>query len=273
MTDAHDVEIEAPIVEVDSDPSSALRELHRQRQDLHRTEKSLTLRIKAKCRRLCEGDKGEAGVLYDAMFGKGTHPYTMHALIVSAPFIEARNLIAPQRQSVEALMVQQAETLPVASWVEGVRGFGLLGLAMIVGETGLKHCDAKTPAGNGNYPTVSKLWKRLGLAVINGECQQRKSGADALDHGYSPSRRSVMWTIGDAMVKGGAHYRDVYLTRKAYEQDKAHRAGLTVAPAAYIKKRKHPERYMSEGHVHRRAQRYMEKMLIKDLWVAWREYD
>ena len=28
---------------------------------------------------------------------------------------------------------------------------------------------------------------------------------------------------------------------------------------------------MSDGHVHRRAQRYMEKRLLKDLWQAWKE--
>ena len=238
-----------------------LRELHRQRQDLHRSEKSLTLQIKAKCRRLCGGDKTEAEALYKAMFGKGDHEMTAYALALSAPFIQARALIADQRKATEKEMATQAKRLPVAEWVEGVKGFGIGSLAAIVGEAG----DLS------NYPTVSKLWKRMGLAVIGGVRQQRMPGADALEHGYSPSRRSVVWNIGDPLVKCGDHYRKVYLDRKEVEVHKAEAEGLTVVPAAKIPAAS-KDQYRSQGHIHNRAKRYMEKRLLRDLWAAWRRY-
>jgi hypothetical protein len=44
-----------------------------------------------------------------------------------------------------------------------------------------------------------------------------------------------------------------------------------VCPAAKIPA-KNKELYRSDGHVHNRAKRYMEKRLIRDLWRAWRDY-
>jgi len=237
-----------------------LIELHRNRQDMHRAEKALTLRIKAKCRRICEGDKTEADRLYSAMFGKVEHEHGASALVVCQPFIEARALLEKQRKATEKEMVEVAKSLPVVPWVESVRGFGLLGLASIIGEAG----DLS------NYPTVAKLWKRLGLAVIHGERQQRKAGSEALEHGYSPSRRSVVWTIGDSLFRANGEYSDVCRQRKEYEREKAQAEGLTVCPAAKIPA-KEKESYRSDGHVHNRAKRYMEKRLIRDLWQAWRD--
>ena len=41
----------------------------------------------------------------------------------------------------------------------------------------------------------------MGTAVIDGE-RQRRVKADALKHGYSPSRRSVLWNIANGLVGG-----------------------------------------------------------------------
>jgi len=237
-------------------------ELHRQRQDLHRAEKALTLQIKAKCRRLCDGDKADADKLYKAMFGKGEHDKAAEGLSVSAPFIDARGLIEAQRKAQEKAMTEHAKALPVAPWVESVRGFGLLGMASIVGEAGSLD----------NYPSPAKLWKRLGLAVIHGERQQRKPAPECFEHGYSPSRRSVVWTIGDSMFRAGGYYADLCRERKEVEREKADNEGLTVAPAAKIPAARKSE-YRSDGHVHNRAKRWMEKRLVRDLWRAWRDAD
>jgi hypothetical protein len=163
-------------------------------------------------------------------------------------------------------MTRLAEQLPVwRDFGEEIRGFGAGSLAVIVAEAG----DLSS------YATHSKLWKRMGLAVMDGVRQgglTKSAGKDAwIAHGYSPMRRSRMWNIGDALVKGNKDgpYRTAYLARKAYERSRAEAAGLTIAPAAKIPaKRKHE--FMSEGHVHLRAQRYMEKRLLRDLWKAWR---
>ena len=236
-----------------------LRELHRQRQDLHRAEKSLTLQIKAKLRRLTAGDRPEADRIYKSMQNGCDHDLAMQALAVCAPFLTARSVLEQERKATEKQMAKRAKALPVYPWVEGVRGLGALGLAMIVGE-----------AGNlSDYATVSKLWKRLGLAVVNGERQQRKPGAEALLHGYSPSRRAVIYALGESLIQAKGAYADLLRARKEREREKAAEEGLIVAPAAKIPAGKHAQ-YRSDGHVHNRAKRYMEKRLIRDLWVAWR---
>lgn len=240
-----------------------IREIHRQRQDLHRAEKSLTLQIKAKCRRLCRGDKDEADKLYEAMMKGAGDANVLYALITCQPFIEARALIHSQRTETEKAMETAAKKLPdgVLEWVGATKGLGLPGLASIVGE-----------AGNlSNYPTHSKLWKRLGLAVIEGERQQRKKGAASKKHGYSPSRRSVIWTLGNSMFKTGDDYADLYRQRKEVEVAKAEAEGLEVRPSARIPE-KDKDRCRSQGHIHNRAKRYMEKCLIRDLWRVWRNH-
>lgn len=237
-----------------------LRELHRQRQDLHRAEKSLTLQIKAKCRRLAGGDKTEAEKVYKSMMKDCGHELAMFAIATTMPFINSRELLEKERKQVEKQMVKEAKTLPVYPWVKSVKGFGELGFAQIVGEAG----DLS------NYSTVSKLWKRLGLAVINGGRQRMVSGPDALEHGYNPSRRSVVWNIGDSLFRANGPYSDLCRERKEYEREKAAAEGLTVCPAAKIPANK-KDQYRSDGHVHNRAKRYMEKRLIRDLWRAWRD--
>lgn len=160
-------------------------------------------------------------------------------------------------------MEHLAKQLPVAEWAESIKGLGMRSLAAIVGEAG----DLSA------YPKKGHLWKRMGLAVIGGVRQGGLSkGApkqDWIDHGYSRKRRSQMFVIGDVMVKVGEEYRQVYLDRKDYERARAEAAGLTVVPAAKIPKGRMDE-FVSDGHIHRRAQRYMEKRLLRDLWKAWR---
>lgn len=253
-----------------------LVELHRQRQDLHRAEKSLTLQIKAKLRRLCEGDKDEADRVYKSMLNGCSHELATTALVTCSPFVTARSVLEKERKGTEKQMTKAAKALPVHEWVKAAPGFGEMGLASIVGEAG----DLR------NYKTVSRLWKRMGLAVINGGRQRRVTGPDALLHGYSPSRRSVVWQYGDSMLKCKGRYRDVYLERLATEHRKALDEGLipatsTKATADSWAKRGLPEltqvkkiteEHRSAGHMHNRAKRYMEKRLLRDLWAAWRNY-
>jgi hypothetical protein len=232
---------------------ATLRELHRKRQDFHRSEKSLTLQIKAICRRLCAGDKDEADKLYAAMLKGAEDAQAMMAREWTEPFIQARAILEMNRKQVEKDMERVAKTLPVAKWVEGIKGFGIGSLAAVIGEAG----DLS------NYPTHSHLWKRLGLAVIDGGRQRMVPGADALAHGYSPSRRSVVWNIGQCVFKAqsprvdketgevkveAGEYRKLYDARKEYEMG----------------------RVETKGHAHNRAMRYMEKKLMRDLWKAWR---
>lgn len=233
---------------------ASLRELHRQRQDFHRAEKSLTLQAKAICRRLCAGDKDEANKLYAAMEKGADDAQAEMARMLTEPFIQARSILEGNRKRTEKAMEKSAKTLPVAQWVDGIKGFGIASLAAVIGEAG----DLS------NYPTHSHLWKRLGLAVIDGGRQRLMPGADAIIHGYSPGRRSVVWNVGQCVFKAqsqrvdketgevkteAGEYRKLYDARKEYE-----------LPRVDGKK----------AHAHNRATRYMEKKLMRDLWKAWR---
>lgn len=252
-----------------------IRETHRRRQDLHRAEKSLTLQIKAICRRLCAGTlalqwksgeiteaeyrkrtKADADKLYDAIVKEKPHPLFLAATLNTASFFEARAIFEKRRAQTEKELERLAKSLPVATWVASIKGLGLGSLAAIIGEAG----DLSL------YATHSKLWKRLGLAVIDGGRQRRMTGDAALAHGYSPQRRSIVWNIGQCVLKAqsarvdketgeeikpAGKYRNVYDARKAYE----------IARDPNI----------SKAHAHNRATRYMEKLVVRDLWRAWRQ--
>jgi hypothetical protein len=155
--------------------------------------------------------------------------------------------------------------LPVWPWAEPIRGFGPGGLATIVAEAGRDISE---------YRSVAALWTRMGVGirgdVRQGGLPKTASKEEWILHGYSPRRRSRMWNVGHALVlsNGDGKYRQAYLARKEYERAKAEAEGLVVLPAAKIPKGK--PGYRSVGHIDRRAQRYMEKMLLRDLWVEWR---
>jgi hypothetical protein len=156
-----------------------------------------------------------------------------------------------------------AKSLPVWQFCEPIKGVGAKSLAVIVGE-----------AGNlARYPAKGHLFKRMGLAVIDGIAQGKLEAsalaADWVRHGYNPSRRAQMAMIGEALIKAQNPYREAYLARKEAERAKAAAEGLTVAPATSIPKRD-AERYRSDGHIHNRALRYAEQRLLRDLLREWK---
>lgn len=186
-------------------------------------------------------------------FGPAHNPEADRVWNAVAAFVlaaqEARKPFEAMRADIETAMRAEAQKLAVWPWYNSNRGCGALGLGIIVGETG----------DLANYATASRVWKRLGLAVIGGKAQGRPgTGATAEDwigHGYNPRRRSALWTVGDSLLKNNdtGVYRALYLARKQFELDKAKAEG----------------REMTAGHIHRRAQRCMEKKLIADLWAHW----
>ncbi len=185
--------------------------------------------------------------------------------------IKARAPFTVEEKAATKELAALAVTLPAWQWGEPIRGFGAVSLATIVGEAG----DLS------EYPKKGHLWKRMGVAVMGdvrqGGLPKTAPAAAWIEHGYNRQRRSRMWNIGEALIKGNAdgEYRATYLARKLYERERAEAAGLTVLPAAEIKKLVEKKKrlasgFMSEGHIHRRAQRVMEKRLLRNLWQAWR---
>jgi hypothetical protein len=144
-------------------------------------------------------------------------------------------------KQLEALAAQ----LPVAKWWAGHRGMALLGLATVVGEAGGLH----------NFATVGKLWKYLGLHVVDGSAPKGKKGETL---GFAPRRHAVVRQISSSVIRANGLkcvspcvYRLVYDERKKYE----------IAT--------HPDH--TPKHHHLRAMRYMEKRIIRDLWLQWNE--
>ena len=180
---------------------------------------------------------------------------TNPALSVCIPIVQqsalARACWDDLRKRLEGEMRKQARQLHVWPWVNGVAGFGDLGLAKILGETG----DLT------GYATKERVWKRLGLAVIEGERQQRKSGVDAAAaHGFNPMRRAEVWTVADSMF--------LAQWRGARDNAPAHAIGPYGAIYAARKLRTadrdwYPKRRDAD------ARRIMTKALIEDLWRVW----
>lgn len=234
--------------------------MHRLREDLMRARDRLHLQAWALCRRVVGGDKAEATALLKAVRAGDSSSLALVAGSAAMPLLQARDYLDDQKKEAEKRLKKLATQLPVYAWAKEQQGFGDLGLGQIAAEAG----DLS------NYDNPAKLWKRFGLAVIGGRSQRRVKGAGALDQGFSPRRRSVMYSIGDSFVKStNSPYREVYLQRKLYEIEKAEQAGLTVRPSRSIND-KNRETSRSAGYIHKRAQRYAEKRLLRDLWREWR---
>lgn len=156
-----------------------------------------------------------------------------------------------------------ARQLPVwKTFGKPIRGFGAGSLAVIIAEAG----DLS------NYATDAKLWKRMGVAVLDGVRQgglTKGAGADAwIEHGYSPIRRSRMWNVGASLIKGNRDGK----YRQAYDRRRAHT--MVTHPDWWVDKDGEPKLNKdgkpSSAHGAADAQRYMEKRLLRDLWKAWR---
>lgn len=178
--------------------------------------------------------------------------------------LASRDPMAKTEDKATEQMETLAGELPVAAWWRAnVFKGSLVSLAVLIAETG----DLS------NYATVSKVWKRMGVAVMDGVRQggltKSAPKAEWIAHGYVRRRRSLLFVIGDTLIKQNEHYRGVYLKEKDRQRAIAEAKGLKVVPSAKIPKA-HAAEFMSDGHVHNRARRYMEKQLLLDLWVEWR---
>ncbi len=159
---------------------------------------------------------------------------------------------------IESKMESIAAQLPGADWLqtEECKGIKLKSMATIVGEAGNLR----------NYSCVGKLWKRLGLATYNGHMPstwrskffREKMGLDALSAeewtaiGYSPRRRSVMYVIGDCIMK--------------LNKTGPYRAKYDEAKAAFALK--YPD--SSDQHYHRHGMLCATKKFVHHLWAHWK---
>ena len=158
------------------------------------------------------------------------------------------------RKAIEKEMKRLARSLPVHGWAQGIRGFGDLGLAVIIGEAG----DLSA------YPKKGHLWKRLGLAPLNGKAMstwRTNGGLNAenwVEAGYNPRRRAEVFSaVSDPLFKHQTMADGPY--RHAYDERRVHTAVT------------HPD--WTKLHSHQDAMRIMTKCLVRDLWREWRASD
>ena len=228
-----------------------------------------------------EGNNGESeeSLLYDA-------------IIETRPIMISIATHETYRTDVEKELAVLAQHLPIAKFVEEVNGFSWLSLAALIGSCGDFY----------RYSTVYKLWKRMGLAVMSDGRQRKMADAQkAKEHGYAPPRRSEAWKIGTSVLRAqtarmgkdedgkkteevareAGPWRLVYDARKAYEAEKnengdyADQAARRLREANFGENTEAFKAYsrgrLSKAHLHARAQRYMEKRLIKALYLEWKK--
>lgn len=246
---------------------SGVGEVWKRRQGWHRAEKSLTLQCQALCRGLCAGDKIEGKVLFKAIENGEEHPLAIPAMMSIAPLLAGKEPIETQRLGAEKQLKKMAADLPGYKFCMETVGLSEFTIYALTGE-----CPGINLRGFLDFDTPSRVWKRLGLAVMDDGTRQRKvAGEMGMRHGYNPARRSIVWTIGDSIIKGKGPYRKMYDDFKLVEQQSAEAKGLTILPAARITdKMKESGKYISEGHIHNRAKRKMEKAMVRDVWAAAR---
>ena len=88
----------------------------------------------------------------------------------------------------------------------------------------------------------------VGLVVRDGQkVRQLRRGAP---DNYNPRRRAVLYKVGQRLVQEPGPYREMFMNRKKWE--------LFLDPDATPIK------------LHRRAKRYVEKRLLRNLWREWR---
>lgn len=254
------------------DPSliAHIRALYKQRNDIIRAHGNLTRQAISICRHaagyntfLPEKERGAAMKRGDRMLAdlKAGEEGAVALVGMSAGYL--LNVIEQaefdkQKRRIERLMEKSAIGMGADLFIADTKGFSYTMLANIIGEAG----------DLANYGTVSRLWKRMGLAVIDGKRQSKQSDvATAMAHGYNPARRSAMWNIGESILK--QHLRNV-------KDEEGNRTDQSIAIGHYgevyldHKKRLAVERQdMTKAHIHNRAKRYMEKRLLRDLWLAW----
>jgi len=172
---------------------------------------------------------------------------------------------------------------PVVDWWMSVFGLNIVGLCLILAETG----------NLSKYANPAKVFKRLCCGNLpDGTRQHKTTDKDlAILMGYSPERRSVSWLVTNMLLMKKGYNKDktrfnpyfqVYEDRKAYEEEQgfagAHAEKVEKDyPTGGVKRKAlaKPNRDRVEAGrlplfiLNMRAKRYTEKRLLKHLWQKW----
>jgi len=254
---------------------------YRLRQDAIKAKTKLILQGLAVLRRINGGDKDLATKAWREAIDDAENP--MRAYVDF--HIAAIELCERRQTEIEKRLVRAVKMLPIYEWAKGIKGIGDLSLACIIGEATGNRTDDGRFYSVGDFKSVSALWKRMGMAVINGHRQgnpgQGASANDWINEGYSKTRRSVMWNIGNSLILSMGKFRPlfgedvrandsytelqkVFAERARYEAARLpHKDGTPIKESATGK-----ESYSL--HAANRAKRYVEKRLLRMLFAQWR---
>jgi hypothetical protein len=200
------------------------------------------------------------------------------ALVLGSTIVieqQARTPYEERKVDLEKLISKQVKQLPIWDfWAKSVKGLGPKGLGAIIGECG----------NLSNYDGPAKLWKRMGLAPL--ECYRDVTNKGKVCYKVPRERRSLMWNRGQPLIKAVDEYYNIYSDRKAVEAEKALAEGFTIVttmeetvnswqekglPTPLFVKKFDKTSCRTCSHITKRAQRFMEKRFLRDLWVAWRD--
>lgn len=256
-----------------------IRDLHRLRQINIKAQTKLELQAQATIRlpSISDADfaddeakakaRKRVADLYRQIKSDPDHPLYGNIAV----FLDAIDLFALNRAAYEKAMVKLAKTLPAYEWAKSVKGFGDISFATLVGECG----------DIGSYKSVAAVWKRLGLAVIDGRRQgnpgKEATAEDWIEHGYNKQRRSVSWNARNNIIGAMGKWRPMFnedvqnnpeLTE--YQKVFAERARYESAKLDTPVKCSDKGKESYSAHAAARAFRYAEKRLVRDLYLAWR---
>lgn len=185
----------------------------------------------------------------------------------------ARHGFDLERTRRERDMIEICKRLPIAAWIETIRGFSYLGASVLIAEIG----------DIGQYRKPSLLWKRLGLACMQDGYRQGMIPPDLsreekkkawIARGYAPQRRAEVFVFVDDVL-----LRSQWIGDRDAEGENPAKSGKPVAVAAHAlgpygalyaeRKAWNLARGLTTGHADKEARRFMSKRLILDMWIAW----
>lgn len=237
-----------PIKTIEQPKTNDVRELTdvivslwRNRNIYLRAYQRLDLQCQAIIRREFDGDKAKAGKVW-AKIKRNEWEENPLLIQILEPLRIAMVPLEESKEAYEKDLKQLAKQHPLYEFVTSVRGLSDISFVSIIGEAGRPITD---------YRSVAAFWKRMGVAVIDGERQRKHTNELlAIKHGYSPQRRSYSYVIQENMLKAQKpddEYRQVYDNYKTLQQEKYPENKPIVA--------------------HKRAMRYMVKRLLKHIWI------
>ena len=206
----------------------------------------------------------------------------MHKTVVQAIIME---------KSMNPLMDCFVKEEPIYSdWLLHQKGVGVCMAANLIGFLG--YCE--------KFSTPSKLWAYTGLAVRNGDIQKRKKGELS---NWNTKVKTLMYKIATQMLKAKGRWYDLYIQFKTFEQEKNKtptkvpleqpnkikgevlakaigklKKGTKIKNSNWAKlikecKAKKQETVLvtlSDGHIHMRAMRKLEKLFLSHYWQVSR---